>query len=161
MPILDVRSFLHKSEAHQPVSLAIERLTGKVNLQSCLNELNKRRNRIIHGAISPNRYIESDFRNGPVLMSSKLTGFVWTDMHPIPTFMSVYDGELERYGYILEIGDIKELTENIVDVTRELDAKYLRSLWDEMVKTNKTGLDDETLNKLMHYPLDEKGKKDH
>ena len=161
MPTLDPRSFLNRSEAHQPVSFAIERLNGKVDLQSSLDELNKRRNRIIHGAISPDRYIESKFRNAPVLMSSKLTGFVWADKHPIPTFMSMSDGELERYGYILEIGDIIELTATVVDVTRELDIKYLGSLWDELVNTDETGLDDQTLTKLMRYPLEERGRKVH
>ncbi|MCY4475709.1 MAG: hypothetical protein OXC83_09795 [Chloroflexi bacterium] len=161
MPTLDPRSFLNRSEAHQPVSFAIERLSGKVDLQSSLDELNRRRNRIIHGAISPDLYSDSEFRTGPVLMSSKLIGFAWADKFPIPTLMSATYGELKRYGGILEIGDITELTELIAEAISELDAKYLRSLRDELVKTDETGLDDETLRKLMRYPLEERDKKVH
>lgn len=160
MPTLDPRSFLNGSEAHQPVSFAIERLSGKVDLQSSLDELNRRRNRIIHGAISPDRYSDSEFRTGPVLMSSKLIGFAWADKHPIPTFISATDGELKRYQDILEISDVTELTTTVKDVIRELDTKYLRSLWDELVKPDETVLDDETLRKLMRYPLEETSEKD-
>ena len=160
MPTLDPRSFLNKPEAHRPVSVAIERLIGKVDLQSSLDELNKRRNRIIHGAISPDHHSNSAFRNGPVLMSSRLIGYAWADKHPIPTFISATEGELKRYQDILEIGDVTELTTTVKDVIRELDTKYLRSLWDELVKPDETGLDDETLRKLMRYPLEETIEKD-
>ena len=151
--ILDSRSFLKKSEAHQPVSDAIRRLKGKIDLQVCLDELNKRRNRIIHGAISSHRYNSRDFDPSPVLISSRLVGFAWVDKHPIPTFRSTSEGELKRYRDILNRKEISDLTAKVEAVTRELDAKYLHSLFDELMKPEETAIDDAILDKLLQYPV--------
>lgn len=147
------RSFLKKSRAHNPVSDAIRRLEGKIDEQVCLEELNKRRNRIIHGAISSDRYTFSVFETSPVLISSRLVGFAWADRHPIPTLRSTSEGELRRYRDILNRRDISDLIEKVEAVTRELDTKYLLPLQDELTKPDEMPIDDEVLDELIRHPV--------
>ena len=156
----DPRTFLKKSKAHQPVSRAIKRLKEKLDLEICLDELSKRRNRIIHGTISPQRYTASSFRNGPVLMSSRILGFTWVDRHPIPTLISVTEGELERYRDFLEKSDVCDLTTTVSKAIRELDSKYLGPLFDELKKPDGIEIDDEVVGKLLQYPLEESAELD-
>ena len=124
---------------------AITRLSPVVDLTDELEELNRERNRVIHGTITPNDIRHPNLHLGPKLMSSKIMGVTWPETYIVPMLQAMERQKREvreRYTNELDKSDILDLTKRVKIVSRELDERYLRKLQSDRNKLIRKKIED-------------------
>ncbi len=146
------RRFLERP--HESLNKPIQRLHNDLALKEDLIKLNRRRNHIIHGSIAPNHVEHPNIYDEPLLISSKLMGIIWPETHVVPTMKEVFEGKMGRYKRMYRKTDISDMTNRVMAVTRELDARHLRSLQTATIRLVREKLEQIDENRSLYQAHD-------